>query len=192
MPRRGRPHPHAKPRPWSARTSRLAAIATAAPTGTFTKKIQCQLTAWVIAPPASSPTAPPADATNANTPIALACSRGSGNIVTIMPSTTAEVSAPPAPCTKRAITSICWFTASPQTADAAVKTASPIRKIRRRPARSPSRPASSNRPPKAIRYALTTHARLEESNPSSLRIAGSATFTIVASRTIISMLPHST
>ncbi len=40
-------------------------MAVAIPTGTLTKKIQCQLIAWVITPPASRPTAPPAEATNA-------------------------------------------------------------------------------------------------------------------------------
>ena len=41
------------------------------PIGTLTKKIQCQLIACVSTPPASSPTEPPAEATNAYTPIAL-------------------------------------------------------------------------------------------------------------------------
>ena len=75
------------------------------PIGRFTKKIQCQLIDCVSTPPATRPTEPPAEATNANTPIALACSRGSGNIVTIIPRITAEVIAPPTPCTKRAATS---------------------------------------------------------------------------------------
>ena len=35
------------------------------PIGTFTKKIQCQSIACVITPPASRPTEPPAEATNA-------------------------------------------------------------------------------------------------------------------------------
>jgi hypothetical protein len=39
---------------------------------------------------------------------------------------------------------------------------------------------------------LTTHARLDCENPRSSWIDGSATFTIVASRTIISMPTHST
>ena len=65
--------------------------------------------------------------------------------------------------------------------------ASPVRKMPRRPSRSPSRPASSSRPPKAIMYALTTQARLASENPRSSRIAGSATFTMVMSRTIISI-----
>ena len=84
----------------------------AIPIGRLTKKIQCQLIDWVRMPPSSSPTEPPADAVKPNTPIALACSRGSGNSVTIMPSITAEVMAPPMPWMNRAMTSISWFWAS--------------------------------------------------------------------------------
>src|SRR5215218_6234145 len=54
------------------------------------------------------------------------------------------------------------------------------------------RPASRSRPPKAIRYALTTQARALCEKPRSAWIEGSATFTIVASRTIISMPAHRT
>jgi len=56
------------------------------------------------------------------------------------------VIAPPAPWMNRAVISIPWLEASPQTAEAAVKHASPDRNIRRRPIRSPSRPASRSRP----------------------------------------------
>ena len=143
--------PLSRPIPSSLCSSRSVITAVAMPIGTLTKKIQCQLIAWVSTPPASSPIEPPAEATNAYTPIARACSPGSGNIVTIMPSTTAEVIAPPMPCTKRAMTSISWLCASPHSSEAAVKTNSPARKTVRRPIRSPKRPASSSRPPKAIR-----------------------------------------
>jgi hypothetical protein len=68
-----------------------------------------------------------------------------------------------------------------------MKTASPARKTRLPPARSPSRPASSSRPPNAIRYAFITQASVDWEKPRSFWIAGSATFTTVASRTIISM-----
>ncbi len=61
-----------------------------------------------------------------------------------------------------------------------------------RPRMSPKRPASSSRPPKAIRYAFTTHARLDWENPRSSWIVGSATFTTVTSSTIISIPAHST
>ena len=74
----------------------------ATPIGRLTKKIQCQLIAWVITPPSSSPIEAPAAATKLKTPIAFACSAGSGNIVTIMPRITAEAIAPPTPWTNRA------------------------------------------------------------------------------------------
>ncbi len=54
------------------------------------------------------------------------------------------------------------------------------------------RPPSSKSPPNAIRYALTTHARFACEKPRSSWIEGSATFTTVASRTIISTPAHST
>ena len=121
------------------------------PIGRLTKKIQCQLIDWVSTPPASRPTEPPAEATKAYTPTALACSRGSGNMVTIMPRITADVIAPPIPCTKRAPTRTSWLSARPQTSDATVKTPRPARRMVRRPIRSPNRPASSKSPPNAIR-----------------------------------------
>ena len=83
--------------------------------------------------------------------MALACSRGSGNIVTIMPRMTAEVMAPPTPCTNRAATSISWLWAAPQASEATVNTAMPVMNTFLRPSRSPKRPASSSRPPNAIR-----------------------------------------
>src|SRR5213082_572066 len=52
--------------------------------GTFTKKIQCQSSDCVNAPPASSPIEPPPAETNANTPIARACSEAPGNSVTMI------------------------------------------------------------------------------------------------------------
>ena len=48
-------------------------------------------------PPASNPIEAPAEATKEKTPIAFACSRGSVNIVMMIPRMTLEVSAPPAP-----------------------------------------------------------------------------------------------
>ena len=143
-------------------------------------------------PPASSPIEAPAEAMKAKTPIAFACSRGSGNIVTIMPRITAEPIAPPAPWMKRAPISMPWVCAMAHTAEAVVKMARPIRKMRRWPIRSPSLPASSSRPPNAIRYAFTTHARLPCVKPRSSLIVGSATFTIVESSTIMSNPPQRT
>jgi hypothetical protein len=98
----GRSAPWRRPMPVSRPMSRTARTAATTPIGTLMKKIQCQLIPCVSTPPASSPTEPPAEATKLYTPIAFACSRGSGNIVTIMPRITAEVIAPPTPCTNRA------------------------------------------------------------------------------------------
>src|SRR4051812_11813958 len=125
-------------------------------------------------------------------PIALACSRGSGNMVTIMPKMTADVMAPPTPWAKRAAISMPWLCATPHSSDATVKSARPSMNTRLRPTRSPSRPASSSSPPKLIRYAFTTQARLDCEKPRSSWIDGRATFTTVASRTIISIPTHRT
>lgn len=105
----------------------------------LTKKTQCQLTADVMTPPATRPTAAPAKATRLKIPNALACSAGEGNRETIMARTTAELAAPPTP----------WLGAKPQAAEPAVKITSPARKTRLALHRSASRPASSRRPAKA-------------------------------------------
>jgi hypothetical protein len=105
---------------------------------------------------------------------------------------TAEVSAPPTPWMNRAAISQTWFCATAQSSEAAVKIVNPVRNTRRCPMRSPSRPASSSSPPNAIRYAFTTQARLFCEKPRSRWIDGSATFTIVTSRTIIMKPAHST
>ena len=102
-----------------------------------------------MSPPAMLPMAPPAAAEKLNAPIARARSPGSGNSVTIMPRMTAEASAPPTPWTKRAATSAPGPVARPHSSEAPVNTASPATSTLRRPRRSPRRPASSSRPPKA-------------------------------------------
>lgn len=55
--------PCPSPIPFSAGSSRIASTAVVIPIGALTKKIQCQLSAWVSTPPASSPIAPPKAAT---------------------------------------------------------------------------------------------------------------------------------
>ena len=89
------------------------------------RKIQCQLIVSVSTPPTRRPIVPPPEATNANRPIAFACSRGSGNIVAIIPRITAEVMAPPIPCRKRAPISSPELVAAPQSSEAAVNTRQP-------------------------------------------------------------------
>lgn len=121
------------------------------PIGTLTKKIQCQPTISVRTPPRISPMEAPAAPTKLNAPMALACSRGSRNRVTIMPRLTAVTIAPPMPWANRAAISIAGPTDSPHSSDATVKAASPARNMRLRPMRSPRRPASSSKLPNAIR-----------------------------------------
>ena len=89
------------------------------------------------------------------------------------------------PCTARAPTSIPFDWASPQTSEEIVKSAIPPRKTRRGPNRSPARPPSSKHPPKVSTYALTTNASVDALKSRFALIEGSATFTIVTSRTII-------
>ncbi len=60
-PRMSAPLP--KPTPRSLSSSRMASTAVTIPIGILTKKIQCQLMAWVRTPPASRPTEAPAEAT---------------------------------------------------------------------------------------------------------------------------------
>ena len=115
------------------------------------KKIQCQLSAWVSAPPTSRPTAPPQTATKTYELIARARSRASGNSATMIARITDDERAPPNPWTNRATISIAWSVLAPQAADAAVNTKTPIKKTRRRPKRSPSRPASRSAPPNVRR-----------------------------------------
>ena len=154
------------------------------PSGRLTKKIQCQLTDWVMRPPAIRPTTAPEEATKLKMPKAFARSTGSGKRVTIMARITAELTAPPMPWMKRAAISIGWLNERPQRSDAAVNKARPARKTRLRPTRSPTRPASRSRPPNAIRYALITQARPDWVKPRSRWMDGSATLTMVMSTTI--------
>ncbi|SCF09445.1 hypothetical protein GA0070216_10524 [Micromonospora matsumotoense] len=103
----------------------------------------------------------------------------------IMPRATADASAPPTPWTKRNVTRADGVEATPQARDAAVKTASPTMKTCLLPNRSPSRPESSTRPAKAIRYEFTTQARPDWVKPRSCWMVGRATVTMEPSRMII-------
>ena len=109
-----------------ASTYRRVPTQVARPTGRLTRKIHRQSSAAVRRPPASRPIEPPAEATKPYTPIARARSAGSGKSETIMPSTTAEVRAPPTPWTNRAVTSIHGAVASAQASE---ETTNPAKKM---------------------------------------------------------------
>jgi hypothetical protein len=100
------------------------------PTGTLTRKIQCQLRNSVSVPPSNTPAEPPPERTNPIVPIALARSAGSVNRIMISDSAIAETMAPPKPWIARAmIRNPCEF-ARPQSSDAIVNSTIPSRKMR--------------------------------------------------------------
>src|SRR4051794_580122 len=117
---------------------------------------------------------------------------GSGNSVTMIARITEAWAAAPTPCRKRAPIRTPSLDARPQSSEASVKTTSPAWKTRLRPARSPRRPASRSRLPKVMRKASTTQVRPDWLKWRSRWMAGSATFTIVTSRTIISWARQTT
>jgi hypothetical protein len=67
--------------------------------------------------------------------------------------------------------------------DAAVKMVSPVRRMRRLPSRSASRPPNRRNPPSMRPYAMTTHCSVLWLTPRSRWIEGKATFTMATSRT---------
>src|SRR5271168_437188 len=71
--------------------------------------------------------------------------------------------------------------APPHQADAAAKTQTPKRNIRRRPNVSPSEPPTRINEPSSSKYASTTHCKSATVAPKLLCKAGSATFTTVLS-----------
>ena len=143
--------PPARPIPSFSEISAQPRMNVRMPMGTFTKKIQCQSSDCVSAPPASSPIEPPPADTNANMPSARACSEAPGNSVTMIARITLEAIAPPMPCKSRATISIVWSPATPHSIEAAVNRTRPERNTFLRPTRSPILPASSKKPPNVIR-----------------------------------------
>src|SRR4051794_11270643 len=133
-------------------------------------------------PPSPHPLAPPPAAAAVHTPIERPRSSASAAGV---------ISALPAPWTARRMTSTAGVAARAQPADAAVKSARPATNRRRCPNRSPARPAGISKPPNASVYAVTTHCSVAGPKPRSRSIAGSATATIVVSRTATNWTPQS-
>ncbi len=84
-------------------------------------------------PPSSTPIEPPPEATKPKMPIALARSAGSVKRFMVSESETAEATAPPRPCTARAVIRNSCEVASPHASDASVKKPMPPMKRRRWP-----------------------------------------------------------
>ena len=121
----------------------MTAITTAMmPIGTFTKKIHRQDRPEVRMPPSSGPIATARPVTAPQTPNATPRSlprKASASSA----SDTANMMAPPTPCTARDSWSISGLTAKPHSTDAQVNTTSPIRYSSRRPYMSARLPAVS-------------------------------------------------
>lgn len=96
-------------------------------------------------------------------------------------------SAAPMPCPKRATTRTATDDAPPHAADAATNSASPARYTCFAPNRSDSAPPARISAAKLSVYASTIHASSATVAPRLVRIAGSATLTIVESSTAMNM-----
>ena len=98
-------------------------------------------------PPISTPAAAPLPPTAPQAPSALFRSLPSVKVTEMIESAAGVTIAAPSPWTPRATISIPDDVASPQTSEAAPKSASPIMNMMRRPIRSAARPPRSRKPP---------------------------------------------
>ena len=119
-------------------------------------------------------------------PSARVRSRPSGKLVTISASTAGAANAPPTPCSARAASSTPGVVARPPASEARVNRVMPAMNILRRPRMSPARPPSSSRPPDVSVYPFSTQDRLVAEKCRLVWMCGSAMFTTVMSRMIMS------
>jgi hypothetical protein len=94
-----------------------------------------------------------------------------------MVSVSGITSAPPMPCSPRAMSSCVADCASAASADATVNSESPSAKMRRRPNRSPSAAPVRSSTAKVSVYALTVHSSCESDASRSSRMTGRAVVT---------------
>ena len=126
----------------SARRHRASTNSTI-PTGTLIQKIDCHDHPLVTAPPTSGPAATATPPMAPHTPSAWFL-RSGRTAAESKVSDSGMMSAPPAPCTARAVTSQPTVGDSAAAAEAPVKMTRPARNIRRRPKRSPRAAPVSN------------------------------------------------
>src|SRR3954464_8854368 len=162
-------------------TRRRASTIATIPTGRFTQKTQRQPTSTRPPPitgPRAAPRAPSADqdpSARARCSCGTTASSSDSDAGTITPAPTA--------CTVLAATSQPTPGARPQSSDPPVNTASPATKARRRPTRSPHRPAGISTAANTIVYALRIHDSAPRSAPAnSSPIEGNARLTMNRSR----------
>ena len=141
----------------SAGRNRAARAMRAIPMGTLMKNTQRQPGPSVSRPLAITPIDAEVPATAPKIPRAQFRSRPSEKVTARIESAVGATSAAPNPWSARApINSSCDW-ARPARSEAPENNASPVRKIRRLPSRSPSRPPRSRNPPRSRPYAITTH-----------------------------------
>ncbi len=167
--------------PWLS-VSRRESGSTASPIGTFSQKIHCQAIPSTTAPPTSGPAATARPAIPDQAPSATP-RRSAGKAAERSVSVSGVTIAPPMPCTARAAISASIEGASAAAADAAVKMASPMMNMRRRPKRSPSAAPVRRKTAKVSVYAFTVHSSSSIVAPRSVRITGSAVETTRLSST---------
>jgi hypothetical protein len=114
--------------------------------GTETRNVQRQLR-LVMRPPTTSPREKPLAPNVVKMDSALLRSRPSAKLVVMMEKPVGAVKAAARPFTNRVAMRMAGSSTSPPRRDAAAKTDRAMRKIRRRPRRSASRPPRSSRLP---------------------------------------------
>ena len=128
-------------------TVRIAASATT-PNGTLSRNTDRHPVSSVSTPPTARPATAPREPIDPQAAMARFRSRPAGNAATRIANAAGDTMAAPTPWPTRAATSAAPEGARPHASDAAVNTARPMVKARRRPTTSLSRPPISSAPPK--------------------------------------------
>ncbi len=127
--------------------------------GTLIQKMECQPKPSARAPPRIGPSASDRPVIEPNTPMALARSAGSRNVVATIAIATGLSIVPPTACSARAAISQPMPGARPHSSEPSPKAARPVWKMRRRPTRSAVEPASTRKLASTRVYASTVHCR---------------------------------
>ena len=170
--------------PFVSGTVSRPAMKTAAPSGMFTRKIQCHEAHWVRAPPANGPMAAAPEITAPHTPNAAPRYLPRNTAFTVE-SVDGMIRAAPIACTARAAMSGPAASAIAARMLPPTKTTRPTWNRSFRPHLSASLPVDSKSAASRTAYRLLTHCASVRSSPISAMITGRATPTIVPSRTII-------
>jgi hypothetical protein len=145
-----------------------------AASGALRRKSHRHDSAVATKPATSGPTAEPIAPVALQMPIAVP-RRSGGNASLTIDSEVAVTNAAPSPCTARAAINTPVPGARPAISEPTANTAAPMVITRRRPNRSPSRPAATSGAASASMYAFTIHSRVPFDPPRSRPMTGSTT-----------------